>query len=434
MHSGSAIGGKSYVKRKYASASARVTSSPAYWAAASSSSSSPTRGPVAIPSSRASSSPRSSGAGRPRRCCAATSWRAPGQRVGEHLAGERQVGRDGLLGTIAAGGQTIGDRQQGHVDLDRRARPQVGEHAPPGQRLGLVDEEPEAQVVAHERGHVRPQPLARVQPFEHRAGELRAAHVVADERHTSVHRAYRARQRLGRVVQQRPPTQCLAAGELVRERLREQRTDLVAPCADARPQLARCRRCPRARPRLSVGRQLDRPVEHLERVAVDIEVMEAALRHPTQRLQLRQDHRRRADRVHHLEARPHPSGGDDPSQLDEHALGGHAAQALHVDGGAAQRLGVGLELQLERQAHQAKHPQRVLGERAVRGHPQAPGAKIRHAAERVDGWPAGQRLGDGVDREVTQHEVLLDLLPAHRLDVALPGVLACNHPPGAEVL
>ena len=147
------------------------------------------------------------------------------------------------------------------------------------ERLGLVDEEPQAQVVAHERRHVRAQPLARAQPPEHRARQLRPAGIVSDEGHTSVLGADRTREGLGRVVQQRAPAQRLSAGQLVRERLGEQSLHGGTALADARLQLAH--------PVPRTGGQLDRPVEHLERVSVHVEVVEAVLLDPAQRLQLR---------------------------------------------------------------------------------------------------------------------------------------------------
>ncbi len=73
-----------------------------------------------MPSSRASSSPRSSGAGR--------SLCAPAQRLAEHAARDREMRGDRLLGAVAARGQPVGDREQRDVDLDGRAGAQVGEH------------------------------------------------------------------------------------------------------------------------------------------------------------------------------------------------------------------------------------------------------------------------------------------------------------------
>ena len=81
---------------------------------------------------------------------------------------------DRLLRPVAAGRQPVGDRQQRHVHLDRRAGAQVGEHRPARQRLGLVHEEAETQVVAHQRGDVGAQALAGAQACEHLAGQLGA--------------------------------------------------------------------------------------------------------------------------------------------------------------------------------------------------------------------------------------------------------------------
>ena len=74
-----------------------------------------------------------------------------------------------------ARGEAVGDRQQRDVDLDRRAGAQVARtRVRARQRLGLVHEEAEAQVVAHERRDVGAQPLARAQPAEHLARQLGA--------------------------------------------------------------------------------------------------------------------------------------------------------------------------------------------------------------------------------------------------------------------
>ena len=147
--------------------------------------------------------------------------RAPAQRVAEQSrARARRCASIASSRAVAARRQPVGDRQQRDVDLDRRAGAQVGEHRPPRQRLRLVHEEAEPQVVAHQRRDVRAQPLAGAQPPEHLARQLRAAHVVADERHAPVARANPARERLGGVVQQRPPAQRLAAASARRRAAR----------------------------------------------------------------------------------------------------------------------------------------------------------------------------------------------------------------------
>ena len=47
---------------------------------------------------------------------------------------------------------------------------------------------------------------------------------------------------------------------------------------------------------------------------------------------------------------------------------------------------------------------------------------------------AGERLGDRVDREVAQRQVVLQRAAAQRLDVDLPGAVARDHAPAAELL
>ena len=73
----------------------------------------------------------------------------PGEGVGEHLAGELQVGLDHLgAGDRAAppGRQPVGGAEQGDVGADRLGRSQVLVDRAPGKRA-LVDQEAEAQVV-----------------------------------------------------------------------------------------------------------------------------------------------------------------------------------------------------------------------------------------------------------------------------------------------
>ena len=117
--------------RASATASSAVATSPAKRASAIASSSSPSRGPGAMPSARASSSPRTSGCGVARR--------AGLERDGEHLAGEREVAGDRRVGLAPPRRQPVGDRQQRHVDRDRRGVAQVavapcGGRAAPGAR------------------------------------------------------------------------------------------------------------------------------------------------------------------------------------------------------------------------------------------------------------------------------------------------------------
>ena len=87
-----------------------------------------------MPASRASSSPRSGSRGGPPR--------APLERGGHQLARELQVRVDGALGVPAAGGEPVGARQQGHLDLDGRGARQVAVDRAAVERA-LVHEEAE---------------------------------------------------------------------------------------------------------------------------------------------------------------------------------------------------------------------------------------------------------------------------------------------------
>ena len=100
---------------------------------------------------------------------------APVERVGEHLPGQSEVRLDRLLGREragAAGGEPIGDRQQGHVGADRLGRAQVLVDAPRRQRR-LVDHEAEAKVVQGQVLQVAGEDAAGAQPAAERSRRSR---------------------------------------------------------------------------------------------------------------------------------------------------------------------------------------------------------------------------------------------------------------------
>ncbi len=202
-----------------------------------------------------------------------------------------------------------------------------------------------------------------------------------------------------------PPAQRLAAGEAVGERLRQQRgqilprsdVDRVLVCrsfagADLRHATIRCS-CIRApagfllasvQAGSRVGLQGNRAVEHLERVAVDVAVMKAALLDPAQSLQLGQHRSRRSDVAHQLEAAQHERRGEDAAQLREHALARDPVQPVGVRARRGQRGGLGTEIELDRDPHEAQHTQRIGGEGSRAGHAQAAILQVREPAQRVD--------------------------------------------------
>ena len=177
----------------------------------------------------------------------------------------------------------------------------------------------------------------------------------------------------------------------------------------------------------------DRALEHLERVHVHVGVVVAALLHPPQLLELGQHHRARADAGEQLDAAARLGHGQDPAELREHPLGRHAPQLRRGRPCQRERLGVGLEVELHRHPGQAHDPQRVFQERARVGRAQAPGAKVLDPPERVDRLAPGERLGDRVDGEVPQPQVLLEGRRAQGLEVGLPAMLGADHPPGTMV-
>ncbi len=150
-------------------------------------------------------------------------------------------------------------------------------------------------MVAHERRDVRAQPLAGAQASSTSRASCAPRAVVADEGHAPVRGANCACQRLGGIVQQSAPAQRLARGS---SRRRAARAAASRPARGAAPSASATSPGPGP-----CGRgQLDRAVEHLERVAVDIGVMEAVLLDATQRLELGQHDGRRAQLAHQLDA------------------------------------------------------------------------------------------------------------------------------------
>ena len=278
-----------------------------------------------------------------------------------------------------------------------------------------MHEEAEPQVVQRERGDVVGQPLRAAQPPQHVARELGALGVMADERHPPVG-APALGGGLGRVVQEGGEAHAAAAGQLVGQRLGEQ----LAHRVRVLPQLRRAR--------LEAGDGL----EHLERVAVDVAVVEDVLLDAAQRPQLREHDGDQAEVVHQLEPGHRPLAGHHALELLEDGLGGDARQRRGVLAHGRGRGGLERELELGRQPRRPQRPQRVRGQRLGAHHPQPPRLEIGATAVRVDEVAAAQRLGHRVDGEVACGEVDLEVVVAQAHDVDVPAVAAPDDPPGAE--
>jgi hypothetical protein len=227
-----------------------------------------------------------------------------------------------------------------------------------------------------------------------------------------------ARLRLGRVVQQRREAQPAPAGQLVGERLGQQRAHRLGQLG--------------AEHGGRVALERDGLLEHLERVAVDVAVVVGVLPDPAQRGELGQHDAGQPELVHQLEAGERAVGGDDALQLGEHALGRAPPEAGRVVARRASGGRVDREAQVDREPREAQRAQRIGRERGLGHHAQAPGGHVGAPAVGVDQRPALERLGHGVDGQVACGEVALERAALQRGEVDLPGVSRADHAPAAE--
>ena len=139
----------------------------------------------------------------------------------------------------------------------------------------------------------------------------------------------------------------------------------------------------RLRVRLQGGHRL----EHLERVAVDVAVVEDVLLDAAQRGQLGQHDGDDAEVLGEQQPLAGALGADDPLELGEDALGGHPGQPGRLPAHLRARVRVELEAELDREARRAQRPQRVVRERGRRDHPQPPRLEVGPPAVGVDGSP-----------------------------------------------
>ena len=179
--------------------------------------------------------------------------------------------------------------------------------------------------------------------------------------------------RLGDVVQQRAEAQRAAAREVVRRAARR-----AAP-----PRPARARRRRRARGSRSSSIVC---VEHLERVAVDVEVVVDGLLDAAQRVELGQHDGGRAEVVEQREAGERVVGADDA----------RAARRRRARRRRRSRPGGVLARRRDRRRRRPRSPsstasratrsdaQRVVGERPRADHPQAPRREVLQAAADVE--------------------------------------------------
>jgi hypothetical protein len=167
-------------------------------------------------------------------------------------------------------------------------------------------------------------------------------------------------------------------------------------------------------------------------------VVVAALLDAAQRVELGQDDPHHTELVHQPQAGERAGRADDAAQLGEDPLPCDLRQPVRALPRTHERSGLDDEVELGGEPCEPQHPQRVVGERPLRDHPQPPGAQVGEPAERIDRrtWLAAgpKRLGDRVDGEITAGEVLLDAGAAEAEQIELPAVVPRGHPPATERL
>ena len=167
---------------------------------------------------------------------------------------------------------------------------------------------------------------------------------------------------LADVVEESAEAERLPARELVRERFVQHLAQLTA----------------------GLALELDQPLQHLDRVAIDVEVVVVALVHVVQVGELGQDGAHQAEPVREREPLQRCRRHEEPAQLREHALSRGLAHPRRRVRGEPLRLGIGREAQLGGEARQAQRAQRVVLVGPRTEHPQRARLEVGAAAEWVD--------------------------------------------------
>jgi len=136
-----------------------------------------------------------------------------------------------------------------------------------------MNQETEPEVVTRKRGHMRGQSVAGPKPRQNLDRQIRSHGVVSDERDPTF-AGHPSGARLGQIMEQRSEPHSLASGELIGQRLSEDRADLGRQFREQR---------------VRIRGQGDRALQHVKRVIVDIEMVVVALLYSAQRQQLGQD-------------------------------------------------------------------------------------------------------------------------------------------------
>ena len=261
--------------------------------------------------------------------------------------------------------------------------------------------------------------LARPEPAADLAHHLLAKPVVAHEGHAAV-LAHVVGGGLADVVQERAEAKRLPAGELVRERLVQHLAQLAA--------------------RLAL--ELDQPLEHLERVPVDVEVVVVALLHVVKVGELGKDRAHEAEPVRERE--PVSAPGATSRRRSSANTRSPDASPTRGAASAVRRSVSGSGVKPSSAAKRARRSGRSgsFSYAARPEHAERAGLEVGLPAEWVDQLAslrrrrraAEERPRHRVHREVALGEVLLDRLPLEPGEVVDAAAAPVDDPPGAEGL
>ena len=175
--------------------------------------------------------------------------------------------------------------------------------------------------------------------------------------------------------------------------------------------------------------------EHLDRVAVDVQMVIRILLDPSERFQLRQHAGGGPEPIQEIERVNRIVGANQQAQLRQAPLprrlrGAAGRGAREVDGPW-----LNLEPKRARDPRGADQPQWIVRERPVRGRAEDPGLGVGDSAGGIDRVCAGvgQRHCDRVHREVPKAQIGLDVRGPEPCHVQVPRVVAGLHPPRSEL-
>ncbi len=169
---------------------------------------------------------------------------------------------------------------------------------------------------------------------------------------------------------------------------------------------------------------------------VDVEVVVRVLLDAAERLELRQQGRRRPELAQELQPPQRVGAGQQEAQLRELALPRRLPRSPSLPAGEGQGVLVDFQPDAGGDPRRPHDPERVVREAPRRDGAQNAVVQVGKPAMRVKRGrgQVGQRNRDRVDREVAEGKVGLDSLAAQPGDVHVPGALPRQGAPARELL